>query len=240
MSGFEYVGDELQLFANARRWKGYLRRQMEPFITGDVLEVGAGLGGTTAFLCGGTESSWVCLEPDGELLDQLKASLGKDPSSGGLPDNCVPMLGTTMDLPAEPTYDTILYIDVLEHIEDDRGEVARAASLLKPGGRVVALSPAHQSLFTPFDESIGHYRRYSKAGFGSLGKGLLETERLVYLDSVGLFASLANKLLLRQSMPTTKQIALWDGAMVPVSRVLDPLLLRSIGKSVLAVWRRGG
>jgi hypothetical protein len=59
-----------------------------------------------------------------------------------------------------------------------------------------------------------------------------------YLDSVGVIASGANRLLLRSGMPTASQVALWDRVMVPVSRVIDPLFGRRIGKSILGVWRK--
>jgi hypothetical protein len=59
-----------------------------------------------------------------------------------------------------------------------------------------------------------------------------------YLDSAGLLASFANKLVLKRSMPTKGQIAFWDGVLVRVSRVIDPLVRYRVGKSVLGVWRR--
>ena len=63
---------------------------------------------------------------------------------------------------------------------------------------------------------------------------------LFYLDSCGLLASVANRLLLSQSIPTTKQIGLWDSYMVPVSRLTDPLIGFSIGKSLIGIWQRTG
>jgi hypothetical protein len=57
-----------------------------------------------------------------------------------------------------------------------------------------------------------------------------------YLDAVGMAASMANRLLLRASMPTQGQILFWDRVLVPASRVIDPLLARSVGKSVVAIW----
>jgi hypothetical protein len=59
-----------------------------------------------------------------------------------------------------------------------------------------------------------------------------------YLDSVGLLASLANRLLLRSAMPTVGQIRIWDNFMVPWSRFLDPIFLYGIGKTIVVVWRR--
>ena len=64
--------------------------------------------------------------------------------------------------------------------------------------------------------------------------------KVIYLDSVGLLASLSNRAMLRQHMPTARQIAIWDRLMVPMSRLLDPLLFHRLGKSVLAVWRKRG
>jgi SAM-dependent methyltransferase len=231
---YTYIGSELDLFSAARNWKSYFRDQLRPYLGEDVLEVGAGFGGTTRVLCRGTERRWVCLEPDASLAARLE----RDVRSGGLPGCCETRVDTLEGFDRAETFDTILYMDVLEHIEDDRAEVARAAAHLRPGGHIIALSPAHQWLFTPFDRSIGHCRRYSKAAFGELAPEGLATARLVYLDSIGLFASLANKLVLKSAMPKPSQIAFWDRVLVRMSRAVDPVLRYSAGKSVLAVWRK--
>jgi len=233
-TAFTYVGSELDLFSAARNWKSYFRDQIAPYLGEDVLEVGAGLGGTTRVLCRGSERRWVCLEPDAALVARLDQEIG----SKSLPGCCETRLGTLEKFDEAETFDTILYMDVLEHIEDDRAEVARAARHLRPGGHVIALSPAHQWLFTPFDQSIGHYRRYNRGTFGALADDGLETARLVYLDSIGFFASLANKLVLQSAMPKPSQIAFWDRVLVRMSKLVDPVLGYSAGKSVLAVWRK--
>ena len=126
----------------------------------------------------------------------------------------------------------------IEHIELDAEELRVAATRLSPAGAVVVLSPAHQWLYTPFDKAIGHFRRYSRTTLAGLSPPGLELVRLRYLDSVGLLASLSNALLLRQAMPTMRQVAFWDRVLVPVSTVVDPLSGYRLGKSVLAVWRR--
>src|SRR5262249_9818557 len=130
------------------------------------------------------------------------------------------------------------YIDVLEHIEDDRGEVARAAAHLVPGGRLVVLSPAHAWLYSDFDAAIGHFRRYDGKSLRALTPPSLKVKSLRYLDSAGLAASGANRFLLRQSMPGRAQIAFWDKCLVPMSRVTDALSAGRLGKSVVAVWER--
>jgi SAM-dependent methyltransferase len=216
-----YAGRELDIFAHAQRWKQYWASKLHPYIHGDVLEVGAGLGANTAVLRNVTKGRWLCLEPDPALARSLQGHELR--------------VGTVQDIEAE-RFDTILYIDVLEHIEGDAAELKRAAALLRPGGRVIVLSPAHQSLYSPFDAEIGHFRRYDRASLSRISPCPLE--RIFYLDSMGLFASAANRLLLKQSMPTLRQIQTWDRWIIPVSRLMDPLLGFCLGKTIVGVWKR--
>jgi 2-polyprenyl-3-methyl-5-hydroxy-6-metoxy-1,4-benzoquinol methylase len=237
MSDFKYIGSELELFAAARNWKSYWSRQLRPFVSGDVLEVGAGIGANTLFLDRAVDrGQWVCLEPDPQLGAELIRNLQDAQDSKKYEFVC----GTIQNLEAGRRFDTIVYIDVLEHIESDSDELCAAASHLRPGGCVIVLSPAHQRLFTPFDSAIGHYRRYNRSMLRKCSPPTLELEHLRYLDSVGLFASAANRLLLRQSMPTKAQLQVWDKWMIPLSAILDSLLWYSLGKSIVGVWRRPG
>lgn len=201
-----------------------------------MLEVGAGIGATTQALRDGNIAGWACLEPDASLAGRLSASLRLSSSGGGrVPDVIV---GTTADLPRDRKYDTVLYIDVLEHIEDDQGELATAAALLRAGGHLVVVSPAHQWLFSPFDRAIGHHRRYSRALLESIVPTCLSKVRLRYLDSVGMLASIANRFLLRSGMPRSGQLAVWDRILVPCSRPCDVLFGYRLGKTILGIWVR--
>jgi SAM-dependent methyltransferase len=232
---FEYIGSELEVFAGAVRWKQYFGAQLRRFIQGNVLEVGAGLGGTTGVLCQGAIDSWTCLEPDANLAGQLRAKLECGSLLGTRPIQVT--TGTLADIPAGALFDTIVYIDVLEHIENDRAEMSAAAEHLSPDGHLIVLSPAHNWLFSPFDRAIGHVRRYTRASLLEAAPPQLQLVRLRYLDAVGLLASLANRSVLRSGDPTKSQIRFWDTCMVPLSRVVDPLLGYRVGKSIIAVWR---
>jgi len=229
----DYIGDELAVFALAKNWKAYFAANLAPFIRGEVAEPGAGLGTTTLTLCDPAEKSgWLCVEPDRTMAENLL----KLRDAGGLPARCDVHCGVLADLPAEKKFDTVIYIDVIEHIEDDQHEFETAAARLRPGGRIVILAPAWQHLYSPFDKRIGHFRRYSRATLAALRAPGLRLETSFYLDSVGYFASLANQIFMKQSMPVKSQIVLWDNVMVRASRVLDPLIFQTIGRSVIAVW----
>lgn len=234
MSDLTYVGSELDLFAEVHNWKAYWSGSVRPFISGDVLEVGAGIGANTPLLDGGGDGRWVCLEPDPQLLARMAGTLSSASRRRAYEFVC----GTLPSLAAGEKFDTIIYIDVLEHIENDREEMTAAAARLRPGGRLIVLSPAHQWLFTAFDAAIGHFRRYNRAMLQAVSPSDLRAEHIFYLDSMGLFLSLANRLLLRQSMPTKAQLQVWDRGVIPLSRVLDPCLFRSAGKTIIGIWQR--
>jgi len=225
---FHYQGSELTLFEKAINWKAYWRSQIADYVSGDVLEAGAGIGANTRLLSQLSYRKWVCLEPDAELSSQIELPpCGRFTKITGLID----------DLPEQQRFDTILYIDVLEHIEDDRSELTRAMGRLRPGGRLIVLSPALPFLFSPFDRAIGHFRRYTRKSLRSAAPGELKELRVVYLDSAGLLASAGNRLLLNSEMPGESQILTWDRLLVPVSRVIDGWLGWRVGKTVLGIWQ---
>ncbi|HIF24278.1 MAG TPA: methyltransferase type 12 [Gemmatimonadetes bacterium] len=182
---YEYVGTELDLFAQATNWKKYLQSVVSPFLTGDVLEVGAGIGTTTRAFSDGSASTWLCLEPDGDLAER-----------------------------------------------------ARAQTHLRPDGHLVVIGPAHQWLFSEFDEAAGHFRRYPRASLRAVVPPGMDQVMLRYMDALCVALSAANRVLLRASTPTVGQIKTWNSAVPPLSRLVDPLLFWRAGKSVVGVWRQ--
>ena len=231
--GASSVCGELELFAEAHNWKSMVADLIRPHVRGRVLEVGAGIGGTTTRMPFEEVTSWTCLEPDAGRYELICERLDR----GELPASCDAIHGTTKDVPKDGAFDTILYLDVLEHIEDDRAELMRARDLLAPGGSLIVLAPAHQWLFTPFDREVGHFRRYNRETLRAAAPPELDRVALRALDSAGLLATLGNRFLLRRSMPSPWQIRFWDSFLVPISRGLDRLTLHRLGKSLLCIWR---
>lgn len=234
MTDYSYVGSELELFRHASNWKTYYASVIQRYLGDEVLEVGAGIGSTTKILCQGKQRRWVCLEPDPILANHLNYSITSD----RFLKCCEFRIGKLTDLSVYEKFNTIIYIDVLEHIKDDKIELKLAAAHLKKGGTLIVLAPAHQWLFTPFDRAIGHYRRYNKNTLSAIIPENLECIKMMYLDSIGLIASLGNRLILKSKMPTRKQIELWDKNMIFLSKKIDPLLKYSLGKSIVGIWEK--
>lgn len=227
-----YVGSELELFRHAVRWKKYWSSQILQYVNGRILDVGCGIGASADHLWSERASSYTFLEPDEQLLAQVPKNVGESVMSYS-----ELIAGTTADLHGR-AFDSILYIDVLEHLSDPKEELQRALELLAPKGHLIILVPAFQFLYSPFDKAIGHYRRYDRPSLHAhLPSGAtIVKER--YLDSVGMLLSLGNKLLLRRAAPTTAQIQFWDSRIVPLSRFFDPLIGHAFGRSLVVVLRK--
>jgi SAM-dependent methyltransferase len=228
----KYLGEELAVFRNADCWKRYLASRLRVFLIGDVLEVGAGQGANVPYLYRDDLTRWVSLEPDERLCDDYRCLQAKK----RIPASCELVQGTLQTLAVGATFDSILYIDVLEHIHDDRAEFARAYQRLRPGGHLMIICPAHGFLFSAFDEAIGHFRRYDKRKYRELSDR--QPLKMEYLDSVGTVPSIANKVLLKQPYVTQRQVQLWDRLFVRLSCIVDPVIGRMWGKSILGVWTK--
>lgn len=224
---FDYVGSELEIFSHAYNWKRYWQSRLARYVKGSVLEVGAGIGANSPFFLSYADHLTLC-EPDAAQAAQLSERFA------GQPVTVQP--GAIASVSGK--FDAIFYIDVLEHIEADRAELAQAATRLNTSGVIVVLSPAHMALYSPFDRAIGHFRRYNKRSLSDLVPAGMRVKQCYYLDCVGCAASFANKALLKQSLPTYAQIRFWDRAMIPFSRIFDTVLGYRIGKTVVAVFEK--
>jgi 2-polyprenyl-3-methyl-5-hydroxy-6-metoxy-1,4-benzoquinol methylase len=232
MTEIAYPGDELSLFAQAHQWRAYWMRHIDEFISRNTVEIGAGLGSVTRLLSK-SAATVTAVEPDPVLSESLEEMVRREHLS-----NVTVVKGTLSELPPSQLFDSIVYADVLEHIETDGDELRAAANRLQVGGYLVVLVPAHQWLYSPFDARIGHFRRYSKQQLKGLTPPNTRLMLLRYLDSAGLFASAANRVLLRSADPSPRQIRTWDRYFIPASRITDPLLGFRFGKSLIGVWQR--
>ena len=196
------------------------------------MEVGAGIGSNTLLLRRFTKGRWLCIEPDPALASQLAQNIDV---AGITVDTYI---GPLRSLSSNERFDCVLYIDVLEHIADDAGELTLALSHLASGGHLAVLAPANEALFSPFDRTLGHFRRYSKSSLLAIQPEGVTLQEFRHLDSVGLLLLALNRAVLRSSLPTFRLILLWDRVTIPISRVADRVFDYRIGKSILAVWRK--
>lgn len=226
---FVYTGSQnLEAMASAKNYNDYLIglvRGALPSANSRILDFGSGTG-TYADMLKAKGIDVECLELDNGFQEILR---GKGYTVTGDIDALEP-----------GSFDLIYALNVLEHIEDDRGTFAKLTKLLKPGGRIVIYVPAFQSLFSSMDRLVGHFRRYRIADL----KALADQEnakiiKLNYCDPLGYAISMLFKVVGSKDGTITEQsVRLYDRFAFPASRLMEPLFGRTIGKNVVLVAAR--
>lgn len=133
----------------------------------------------------------------------------------------------------------VVALNVLEHIADDSGALRGAASLVRPGGRVVVFVPAFQFAAGRFDREIGHHRRYTKSTLtAAYEEAGLEVETMRYVNAPGLPAWFVSVRLLRGEPREGMLLRVWDRGVIPVTRLVERRVAPPFGQSVLAVGHK--
>lgn len=135
--------------------------------------------------------------------------------------------------------DSCVCLNVLEHIENDGAALARMGSILTPGGIIVLLVPAFQSLYGPIDRNLGHHRRYTKASLRVLAEAAgLEIKKLHYVNVPGFFGWWINSRILRREAQSEMQIEFFDRYILPLTSRIEAIVKPPFGQSIFAVFRK--
>lgn len=223
-----YPSEATEKFDNAKFHRKYCMSFVKKFIQGEVLEVGAGCGSFTRDYFN-SDLNITLTETDQKNYEDLKKFFYKK-------NNVTISNNKIFDI--DKKFDTILYLHVLEHIEEDRKELENAYEKLKKGGRLIIMVPKHQKLYSNFDKAIGHFRRYELDFFE---KNLINLERklLISLDSVGYILYFLNKIFFKnETFPSYLKIFIWDKIFTPFTILLDFFTNYRFGKCIVAVYKK--
>ncbi len=224
----KYPGAELDNFDKATIWRKYVFLLIKKFIKGNVLEVGAGIGSFTNNYMH-IPSKITLSEIDEDNLLKIKNKFAN--TNFSFTNN------TIKDL--NETYDTIMYLNVLEHIADDKNEIVNAYKKLNKGGHLIILVPAHNKLFSKFDEAVGHFKRYEIEFFKKIFIEGSLTKKLLFLDSMGYFLYYLNKIFFSdETYPSKIKILIWDKIFTPISIILDKIFFYRYGKNILYILKK--
>ena len=148
----------LDAFSDAPNFNRWMADAIRPHLGKYVLEIGAGIGNLTRFLAA-RKKKYAATDLDGEHLERLRVRLSGRPNletallDASRAEDYVPFRGQV---------DTVICLNVLEHIDDDRSALRDIHETLQDGGRAIILVPEGQGLFSSLDEELGHRRRYSE------------------------------------------------------------------------------
>ena len=223
----------LQGVRRARGFNHWLFRQLDPFVGRRVLEAGSGIGNLTEFLLDRERLACVDVEPYYvERLSQRHGHL----SNLSFHEIDLSQLENCSAL-RQADLDTIVCINVLEHIEDDAKVLRNFFQLLRPGGHALLLVPADPRLYTGVDRALGHCRRYTSEEMSlklhEAGFEIVESRGFNRMGSLGWYVS--GKVLKRTRL-TSGQMKLYE-LLLPLAKFVERLpLLPHL--SLIAVGRK--
>ena len=226
MSKIDYEGWELEHFDNSDNFRNYQNDLFKNHLKGHVAEVGPGNGENLQIYKDKVEILEL-YEPSKVLFENLISKFGSDKKF---------IIKNEVFSLKENTYDSILYLDVLEHIENDHQEIIKAFNSLKEGGKLIINVPAFQHLYSNFDKDVKHFRRYNKKTLLKLITNLnYLSYELKYYDSLGYILSLMSKLFTKNYKNNfNKKIKIWN-SLIPLSKILDTLIFHLFGKSLILI-----
>lgn len=231
----EYAANDLEVMQEARRYGAHIFKLLRPHVGARVLEVGCGIG-TMSRPLADVADFVVGIEPNANCVGRVRQAM-----QGNSKFTLLVRHIEECD-PAEfvrHRFDTVVCVNVLEHIADDGAALRAFRESVAPGGRVLVWVPAVPAAYGPLDAELGHHRRYSKASLHRLFEVAgLELLALRYTNPVGLLGWMYNAHVTKSTAHSIEQVRLFERFVAPWALPLERLVPPPIGLSLFAVGHR--
>jgi len=207
----------LDTLSSANRFNLWMADTIRPYVGKRVLEIGAGMGNLSRCLAP-RRQLYIASDIDGEHLARLRTRLSHRPNFGAIECD----LSRSSDFESvKGRIDTIVCLNVLEHVEDDAQGLRNMFETLEPGGRAIVLVPEGMSVYGELDRVLGHFRRYSEDELKSKARAAgFEVEQLLNFNRITRPGWYVNGRLLKKRSFSRFQLAVFD-ALVPLWRRID-------------------
>lgn len=233
-----YPGRDLEAMNFAHAYHRWIVGEFKPFIGKRIVEVGAGSGSFSKMLLETQPDVFIGVEPAAEMYPLLRKVLAEEIRSST--HSYRDFFAEVQDEIKKKFHpDTIVYVNVLEHIEDDELEMQLAHETLSAGGAALIFVPALPSLYGRLDARIGHFRRYTKRELErKVRQAGFEVVYSRYFDIAGIIPWWVKFKLLQSSSIEPGAVKLYDGLVVPIMRVLELIIKPPIGKNLLVMAKK--
>jgi SAM-dependent methyltransferase len=218
---------------DAPRYRAYEFSLVAPHVGKSLLEVGAGLGEFASQFTGKTRM--VPTDTDPVCLDALRVRFADRP------DVEVRTLDLSEPFEIEEPVESVVAMNVLEHIDDDIGALRALSRCVVPGGSIVLWVPAYMALYGDFDRKVGHVRRYTPKTLRAAVEGAgLRVERCHPINFLGGLAWWAAVKMGGAGEPKPALVKTYDRLVVPITRAVESRVRPPFGQTVLCVARTAG
>jgi SAM-dependent methyltransferase len=227
----QYFGKDLEAMSYARNYHKCILNEFLPYLGNTVAEVGAGIGSFSTLVLATNISSLKAFEPSENMFALLQETLSQDIRAEAIND----VFGR--DNTGE-NFDSILYVNVLEHIEDDASELVNCRANLTQNGHLLIFVPALPWLYSDLDKRVGHFRRYKKNDLIQLTKDArFSVVKARFFDIAGIIPWYINLVLLKKSM-SSRSVSFYDKLVVPIMGIMEKLAPPPIGKNLLLIAKK--
>jgi SAM-dependent methyltransferase len=229
-----YEGRDLEAMFFAQNYHRWIIEQFRSCIGKIAGEVGGGSGNFSEILLEtGLIEKLTIIEPSAEMYQQLKIKMANRRDV-----KTIQAFLSDIVRQYHEYFDTLFYVNVLEHVEKDEGELQLIHNCLRNGGYLCLFVPALSWLYSDFDRDIGHFRRYGKSALRDLlqGNGFQVVE-LKYMDLAGVFGWYIFYRLLGKKMKAA-EVMFYDKYVVPLMKTAEKLITPPLGKNLLAIARK--
>lgn len=229
------LGSQVLLrLSKADRFNSWMADAIRPYVGENVLEIGSGIGNLTKKLI--PREHYLCTDINPFHLEITKKLTKNRPYLKVSYLDLTDLSGFDQN---KEKFDTVVCINVIEHLDDDEKAVNNIARLLEKKGRAVILVPRGQKIFGTLDELVGHKRRYSKQMLVDLAKKSgLTVEKILPYNRVSTIFWVINGQILKKKNFGRAQIFIMD-LLTPVFRRIDRFV-PSPSLSYLAVFKKPG
>lgn len=231
-SSFAYSGTELDALTEAKNYYRCILSHFAPYVGKRVLEVGAGIGTFSEFLLKGTNAAeLILLEPAVNLFPLLHQRFSHDPK--------VKLICAYLENISQTTQlraDSLVVVNVLEHIENPEAFLKAASHVLVPGGTILLFVPALPRIYGTLDEAFGHVQRYTKSLLASqLREAKFRIVCLRYFNLPGVITWLLVGRVLKQRILRSADVRFYDRWVVPWVSRLERRWEPPFGQSIIAI-----
>jgi len=231
----EKIKYSLLLLSERFNYNHWIYENIQNYVGNNILEVGAGIGNMTDFII--FRNKLTVIDINQNYIDYLNSKYSFRNET-----NFNAINADIQDIKASPIasnrYDTIICLNILEHLENDRAAVENMSSLLEPGGILIILVPALQSLYGSIDVSFEHLRRYNRKELKSLIHGQnLDIIKLYYMNFFGLLGWFVNGRVFKKKALPVKQTKLFD-KLVPLFSFAEKIVKPPLGQSLILIARK--
>ncbi len=230
----EYEGRDLEVLFNLPHYYDWIVSTFRPWLSGHTMEIGAGIGTISTRLVDNVDRLDI-VEPSAHLAPRFPKSLTDNPKTSFFFETLERHLPQVADIAC----DSVVMVNVLEHIEDDAAAVRELHRVLKPGGHLLLFVPALAFLFSELDRLHGHYRRYHLRPLADLlERNGFQIVLKRYFDMAGVLPWWLVNTIGRKATFDPGMVKLYDRFVIPVSRFVEKKLSPPIGRNIIIVAER--